>query len=354
MPAETSTGNGANCLQAPEKPNPDTGVKRPLVHVADLKERLDVVSRLGAVLVVLLYVCGFLVVSFQNASHGIVTFGLFRARVLAAGVLFTFFLSLALLDWARFFGANPAKKDGSQAFGGTFGEFVRSVLPRLFGTWLYLFLRRAFWFVAAALGLTFILSPVVFHGETAGVALVLYVCFVAVGTAMTIPSKISKHAVLSSLIHVLILAGAVAGLGALHNWDALLMLGWFAIVGFTADFIKSEILGKSLRDLKGIRDIRWAWIVVFAIGVCSYFGDGLYPRIQPTIGGGQPIKAIFQFAGKSPIDGSAEDELWLLDEEDTGYYVLRTPTERNAVFVPRSVVAAIYYDAREPDPRQAR
>lgn len=173
----------------------------------------------------------------------------------------------------------------------------------------------------------------------------LYVCFVAVGTAMTVPSNISRHAVLSSLVYVLVLGGAVGELVVLQDWDALLMLGWFAIVAFGADFIKFETLGKSLRDLNGIRDIRWAWIVAFAVGVCSYFGDGLYPRIQPSMGGGQPTKAVFQFADKSPIDGLARDELWLLDEEDTGYYVLRTPEERKAVFIPRSLVTAIYYAA---------
>jgi hypothetical protein len=350
MSGDNPEGNGASRLKIADEMNPaKSGLPATLLHVTSLKDRLDVTSRLGAMLVVLLYVCGFLVVSFQNASHGIVTFGFFRARVLAAGVLFSFFTSLALLDWARFFsGQGRPKQEDSEAFGGTLGEFFHSFLPKAAGEWLYSFLRKTFWFVAAALALTFILSPLVFH-EFGGLALVLLVCFSAVGAAMTIPSKASKHPAVSTLIHASILVGAVAAIVTLKDWNVLLMLGWFATVGIAADFIRSEALGKNLRDLQAIRDIRWAWIVVFVVGVCSYFGGELYPRIQPTLGGGQPSKAVFQFAGRSPIDGLVKDQLWLLDEEDTGYYVLQRAEDHKAAFIPRSLVSAIYFDEEQAE-----
>ena len=58
----------------------------------DLKSRLEIVAHLGAMSIVLLYVAGFLVVTFNDASYGIVEFGLIRARLLSAGVLLLDFL----------------------------------------------------------------------------------------------------------------------------------------------------------------------------------------------------------------------------------------------------------------------
>jgi hypothetical protein len=306
-----------------------------LTRMPDLKDRLDVASRLGAILLIVLYVCGFLVVSFHNASRGIVTFGLFRARVLSAGVLFSFLVSLALLEWIRAFEVWSRPKSPHPT--------EQPVSATKFGAGVYSFLKRLFSFFVSALTTAYILSFVVFHGEFVGKVLLFYICWAAVvATVFTLTKQISRRPVLGSVIYVVVLTGAMAGVVLLKEWDTLAMLGWFGAVGTTADFVRKEIRGK---DIRGMLDINWAWVLVYLIGVCSYFGAVLYPKIQATLGGGQPTKAVFQFAGQSPIDGLAKDELWLFDEADTGYYVLRTPEEHKAVFVPRSLVSAIYFES---------
>jgi hypothetical protein len=68
------------------------------------KRRLDLVSHAGGLLLVALYVAGFLVAPFANASRGVVELSLFRARVLSAGVLFLVFLALPILEAGRAFG----------------------------------------------------------------------------------------------------------------------------------------------------------------------------------------------------------------------------------------------------------
>lgn len=81
------------------------------MDTTEFKTRLEIASRLGATLFVILYVAGFLVVTFENASFGIVSFGLFRAKVLSAGILFAVFLFLPLLETSRSFGLFGFSRD---------------------------------------------------------------------------------------------------------------------------------------------------------------------------------------------------------------------------------------------------
>jgi len=37
--------------------------------------------------------------------------------------------------------------------------------------------------------------------------------------------------------------------------------------------------------------------------------------------------------------------VWLLDEGESGFYVLQAPEDKKGIFLPRSSVAAIYFDA---------
>jgi hypothetical protein len=66
--------------------------------------RLELLTRAGAIAVVLLYGVGFVIISLHRASYGIVQFELFRAKVLSAGIVFVVFLCLPLIVASRAYG----------------------------------------------------------------------------------------------------------------------------------------------------------------------------------------------------------------------------------------------------------
>lgn len=57
-----------------------------------------------------------------------------------------------------------------------------------------------------------------------------------------------------------------------------------------------------------------------------------------------------QFVGASPIEGSNKSTVWLANEVDNGYYVLRELEDSKEVYIPRPNVAAIYFDASQDYP----
>ena len=69
-----------------------------------LKDQLEVLAKAAAALLVIFYILGFLVVSAANYKHGITNFGLFRARVISAGVLTGLFMAAAFWLWEGVFG----------------------------------------------------------------------------------------------------------------------------------------------------------------------------------------------------------------------------------------------------------
>jgi len=49
----------------------------------------------------------------------------------------------------------------------------------------------------------------------------------------------------------------------------------------------------------------------------------------------------------SPIDNSPRNEVWLVDEVEGGYYVLRIQNDRKTVFMPKSLVSAIFFQGEQ-------
>jgi hypothetical protein len=299
----------------------------------ELKTRLETASRVGAILLVIVYVFGFVAVTFANSSRGIINFSLFRTKVLAAGFLFSVFLAFPLLDWSRVFGklGFPPNQDATLREG---------VVSRR--TKVYSGSRRLLFFFMASIAMAGLFCLFIFVRIPHGRFVALYLGFIAAGVAvlMICDSQSPRHPLACASLCLALTALGVAGLILVKDQTAARMIGWFFLVAFAAHYIE-----KDFREAQHPRNITWHWILIYAVMALAYFGTQLYPMIPPHLGGGEPTHAIFQFANASPVDGSSKDEVWLLDEVDAGYYVLRTPGEHKAIFLPRSLVSAIYFDA---------
>lgn len=302
----------------------------------ELKTRLEITTRLGAILFVIVYVAGFLVVTFEDASFGIVAFGLFRAKVLSAGILLTVFLVLPVLETSRSFGlfGFPARlrkpglvKGKAEEIPSSFWQ-VATMLSFFTSAWMTTTLMR--WFMFMDYDFQWRYSAVVFG-------------FLAVATALlVIPAwSFPKHPTIYALLSVATIGAGLTGLILLKRWQSIFLILWFLFVGFLVH--RTEPI---LRKPEILRDeVSWYMVLVQLIGVVGFFTIAFYPRIPPMLGGGKPTRATFQFANSSPIDSTAKTEVWLVEEVDNGYYVLRSPNDHKAVFIAKPLVSAIYFEA---------
>ena len=73
-----------------------------------------------------------------------------------------------------------------------------------------------------------------------------------------------------------------------------------------------------------------------------YFGIYIYPAIKPSWGGGTPTPVVVYLSPDSRVLPNQQFEGDLLDESDNGFYFVRR-NEKNAIFIPRASVAAMYF-----------
>ena len=296
----------------------------------EFSERLELVSRAGAVLFVAIYVAGFLVVSFHNASYGIVEFGFFRARLLSAGIIFAIFLGLPFLEASRIFGLfglqiwKPRTLERHENLESS--ALVMQMVLYFSASWGIAFFMR-FFLGDFDFSRPFILLYLGYPVTAAAV-------FIAMGRG-----GLRNPTVQSVLTLGLILIFLVV-LFSIRQWTVLWLVAWFALVGWLTYQMDSPI-----REPRKLVQVEWHLVVLNIIGVFGLFAGVFYPKIRPEFGGGRPSRVLLQFANISPINNLSKTELWLLDETDSGYYVIQTPEDHKAIFVPKSLVSAVYFQA---------
>ncbi len=307
-----------------------------LAQNPQFRTRLELASRIGAILAIFLYFSGFLVVTFANASHGIVSFGLFRAKVLAAGILFSVFMVLPLLEWSRVFEKFGSPKLGEQVI-------KQTIVPQPRARFYFMVTRLLMFFVTS-FAMALLLCFYVLHCEPEWQYLPAILGFMAFAAAVMVfcGLQFAKRPVACAVLCLLIIGVGIAGLILLRERSVGLLVVWFFLVGYCAHYIE-----KVFREAAHWSYVSWHWVLLYVMGAVAFFGILLYPKVAPSLGGGKPMRVVFQFYNSSPIDHSTKEQLWMVDEIDAGYYVMQSSDERKAVFLPRSLVSAIYFDADE-------
>jgi hypothetical protein len=74
----------------------------------------------------------------------------------------------------------------------------------------------------------------------------------------------------------------------------------------------------------------------------AVFAGVYYPHIEPSWGGGAPITATIYFAKDSLVLPGQSISVEIVDETDSGFYVIGG-SDKKATFIPRSEVALVYY-----------
>jgi hypothetical protein len=117
---------------------------------------------------------------------------------------------------------------------------------------------------------------------------------------------------------------------------------WFIVLSY---FASLEMQARSWRPQIG----NWKQSLALGLAALAGFATLYYPRIKPSWGGGAPTPATIYFAKDSLVLPSRSASANILDEVDSGFYIIGG-NDKKATFIPRSEVALIYYsdDASGP------
>jgi hypothetical protein len=294
------------------------------LSVAEWKPRLDAAAHLAGLAVVLVYVAGFIVITFRDSSYGVVESSLFRGRILSAGILFFVFLVLPMVERLKSFNLFPFKQTDINSDGPVNSHRLSFFL--------------AAW-VTSILMTGYFLDAWDFRNR----AIAIYFLVPAFATCPPVYEKLrhKRPAKISHLLLLSVLAVGIGGLVYLRDWRTLALLAWFSIVGALGHGLHSIVT----EPKKLLRTTNWFWVLLYILGTIGTFARYFYPNVHPEFGGGKPPKVIMQFVSTSPIDGSNKTSVWLANEVEDGCYVLQAPEDAKAVYIPRQAVAAIYFAA---------
>jgi hypothetical protein len=291
-------------------------------------EHLEIISRCAAVLLVAVYVVGFLVVSFHNSLYGIEEFSFLRARVLAAGILFALLFLIAALESSRIFGLFGIELLKLPIL----GEDEDSSRPH------FAFFQRTFLSFTLNLGTAMFL---VLWLMTADMWRGYLLCLLATAICIATNYAMSRGHVRKSVWRSTLIIGVmivIFGVIALEKqWTLLTILFWLQLVSGAMRHVDV-----ALRQPTRLIDVNWPLTVINAVILFTLYAAIIYPAIKPVLGGGKLTPVTIQFSGISPL-GSPTADVFLIDETDAGYYFTRNLKDHKGVFVPRSSIAAVYF-----------
>jgi len=124
----------------------------------------------------------------------------------------------------------------------------------------------------------------------------------------------------------------------MHDATLIALLSWFCIGAFTAHSLRELVVNPSK-----LKQVNWHWSLVWTVSILTLFATSIYPHIKSSLGGGAPVPATFQFVDNSVLDNVSKLKVWVIDETDVGFYVIRTKAEKKAIFVPRGFIKTIYF-----------
>jgi hypothetical protein len=96
------------------------------------------------------------------------------------------------------------------------------------------------------------------------------------------------------------------------------------------------------------KGVDWTRTLFTICGALLVFAHYYYPHLKSSWGGGTPVGVTVFFTKDSPIKPSQSASLQLIDESDSGFYLV-VPNDNRAVFVPRGAVSMIYFSDRVSD-----
>jgi hypothetical protein len=297
---------------------------------------LDLFSKATVVGLFAIYVFGFLIVSLHNAHYGFIELSPWKPKILSAGTLFLFFTLFPAVVALRVF------------------AFALSSSSRPRAIWWairvtdYLGVCCVFALFAARLCLA---STKYARVGDPWVALLLVLISIGllVG-AITVDESENEekedqkeyieHPYRSLTAHW---GGALLVLSASNYYEKEIwqLELWLLFIGATVILARFLFL-RIERGMQKGRLYYWLALFIPVVSAPIYFANLVYPDMKSSWGGGSPTPVVLYLSADSRVLPNQWLQGDLLDESDSGFYVVGR-NERNALFIPRTAVSAAYF-----------
>lgn len=115
------------------------------------------------------------------------------------------------------------------------------------------------------------------------------------------------------------------------------ILIWFVAAGLTLRPLTSTLLNPQRR-----RTVDWTKLLFIPIALIFFFSRKVYPKLEASWGGGQPVPVVLFLTRDSPLRPAESLPALLLDESESGFYFVEE-TKSQAVFLPRAQVSMLVF-----------
>jgi branched-subunit amino acid transport protein len=295
----------------------------------NLRELLDSISKAAVVGILALYVFGFLIVSIHNAEYGFSELNPLKPRIAAAGSLFTLFCVYPIVVARRLYShslqLNPEQR------------FSRAMVASLnfLSTCIFSAIVLARLYEAKPSQVTGSTSRWMTLAEIVTVLAFLVAWGWLMATGWTYFVKHPMKVAVGAFAIVMLLVTYLY-----HYSDKEILFAvalWFFAVG-----AGSELVRYSLKQAQPERRFTTNELLFPSILLLTFFALEVYPRVKPSWGGGGATPVVVYFSHDSRILPNQELQGDLLDESDNGVYVVKKG-EKQAIFIPRRAIAAMYF-----------
>lgn len=285
---------------------------------------VDSASKLGALSLAAVYAIGYLITSIRLASIGMGFANPLKPRTAAAGVLFCllFGIPLWLSEQVIIHGGLPIPALPQPSVAGTLYRFSH--------------LFQVCFLLALPLSALF-----AFTNVSGNWRLVVLVALTGVESAFVATARNSKAVGAWVPRHVVVLGWVYFGLTITYF---AVPISAFQYNSFSWIQVPLWLFGCGVyaQAIRPPGTHAWPQMVAQSLMPIYVFGAFLYPHIKSEWGGGQPVDITARFTRDSSLYGSQKVRMQLIDEGDTGFYVL-VQNQKHILFIPRSDIAAISY-----------
>lgn len=299
-----------------------------------VSEILESVSKATVAGLVLIYACGFVILSISNAEYGFTEVNPLRPKILGAGALFLFLTALPMVTALVYFPTDESQDTKEKRYARNIVAATDYMLKcNLLAVSLGLIYAASvgstrpwhWWEIAFVFALFISLSHFKDWGKKA---------------YKTYPRRII---LIGSALFLLFFVWIGIASDKSSNRFTLNIECWLFGVGLLVVFSRwssKRVEGKPF--FYQWSGYKWMTVPLMMIPMLFYFARVIYPLIAPSWGGGSPTRVIVYFAHESRILPNQQLEADLVDESDSGMYFVKRG-EKQAIFVPRQSVSALYF-----------
>ena len=283
---------------------------------------MDFLAKGIPAIAIAVYGSGFVVISLYHSKYGFADTNPFRARILAAGVLFLFFTGIPVVTVTAVWAGKPLPWAKFAAF--LYPYYLGCISFGLFTTSLFNFDSPT-----AAATYPFRLWP--------GIAILIGAGLLS-GLMVWKKESPIWEAILSLLLVLTFSVSALRDLIIAKEFQQSALALWFFAIG-----------ALTLLELKIKRGPDgWPQRLFLLVGALGAFANWYYPQIKNSWGGGTPVNVVVFFAKDSAFRPNQAVVAHLIDESDAGFFIAGQ-NETRAVYIPRNAVSFIYFSDKPND-----